>query len=66
MLFIDERGHIAPCSFTTGAYGTPTSSVTTVAALIALKQNLADRQSAAPAQACGDCPSTQVFGKFAA
>lgn len=66
MLFIDERGHVAPCSFTTGAYGTPTSTLTTVEALIALRQSLADRQSAAPARACGDCPSTQVFGKFAA
>jgi MoaA/NifB/PqqE/SkfB family radical SAM enzyme len=64
-LFIDERGTIAPCSFSTGDYGVPISEIRTVADLAALPGRFAGRHAKERCATCADCPSTQVFGKFA-
>lgn len=57
-LFLDEDGVASPCSFTTEALGRPLAraGLSRLPALF--------RAGARPAS-CSDCPSTQVFGKFA-
>jgi MoaA/NifB/PqqE/SkfB family radical SAM enzyme len=64
-LFVDERGHIAPCSFTVGGYAIHLSEMRTADDLRRLPARLAGRQRAEMLAPCCDCPSTQVFGKFA-
>jgi MoaA/NifB/PqqE/SkfB family radical SAM enzyme len=64
-LFVDERGIAAPCSFTPAELGVPVTRIQTVAQLESLPARFeAQRHRARPA-ACDDCPSTQVFAKFA-
>jgi sulfatase maturation enzyme AslB (radical SAM superfamily) len=63
-IFIDEHSQVAPCSFTTQAYGMPTTALQTIADVASLRARLAARRHAAPAAVCNDCPSTQVFSKF--
>ncbi|MBL8669866.1 MAG: radical SAM protein [Alphaproteobacteria bacterium] len=63
-LFIDERGRISPCSFTSEQYGVPVEQIRSVADLLALPARLADARLRARADACTDCKSTQVFAKF--
>jgi MoaA/NifB/PqqE/SkfB family radical SAM enzyme len=65
-LFIDERGMVAPCDFTSAGYGVPTATLQTVDDLLALPARFAARQREARASACDDCRSTRVFAKFAA
>ncbi len=62
--FIDEQGWIAPCSYTGMGYGIHASEIETVKDLAQLPQRFAERQRANLLAVCGDCPSTQVFGKF--
>lgn len=64
-LFVDEGGHIAPCSFTVRGYGVHLSEIRTVEDLRRLPVRLAGRKRAGMLAPCYDCPSTQVFGKFA-
>lgn len=66
MLFIDEHGRIAPCSFTVDAYGQTTATVRNAADLQRLRTTFMARQAAMPAAPCIDCHSTQLFAKFAA
>lgn len=60
-LFVDERGRIAPCAFTGAEYAVDLLAVDDLAALPA--QFRAARRARC-ANACSDCPSTQVSGKF--
>jgi MoaA/NifB/PqqE/SkfB family radical SAM enzyme len=64
-LFIDERGRIAPCSFTPGDFGVPLEAVRTVDDLLHLPTSFAAARVRKPGATCGDCPSNQVFAKFA-
>jgi MoaA/NifB/PqqE/SkfB family radical SAM enzyme len=61
-LFVDEHGRVAPCAFTAEEYGVPLGEIRSLEALPA---RFGVGRSARCAAACGDCPSTQVFGKFA-
>lgn len=63
-LFVDEGGRVAPCSFTGAELGRPLARVRTLDDLLALPAAFAGTRRVRPAAACGDCPSTQVFGKF--
>jgi MoaA/NifB/PqqE/SkfB family radical SAM enzyme len=63
-LFIDERCRVAPCSATPAEYGLPLSEIRTSEDLAALPARFAALRAAHRAEACGDCHSTQVFGKF--
>lgn len=65
-LFVDENGLVAPCSFTTEDYGLPTASLMTPEDIVSLAGQFGRRRIAATAESCRDCPSTQMFGKFAA
>jgi hypothetical protein len=63
-LFIEERGLISPCSFTTDGYGIPISDIHTARDLADLPRRFAHRQTSHRHPACNNCLSTQVFGKF--
>lgn len=65
-LFIDENNMISPCSFTTQAYGVPTSWICTVDDLAALPDHFRKARRLRRSVDCDDCPSTQTFSKFAA
>ena len=65
-LFITEAGIVAPCSFTTADYGVPLSELDSVAALRALPARVRTKRAAQRSRWCDDCPSTQLFDKFAA
>lgn len=61
-VFCDERARLSPCAFTSSEYGVPLEDVDRLDRLPALFLSARQRRCAA---VCGDCPSTQVFGKFA-
>jgi MoaA/NifB/PqqE/SkfB family radical SAM enzyme len=61
-LFVDEDGRVAPCAFTAGDYGL---ALADIASLDDLPARFVAARRARCASACSDCPSTQVFGKFA-
>ena len=63
-LFIDERGRMAPCHFTSDAYGLALHAIQSISDLDAALAGFAVCQAQHPAGACADCMSTQVFGKF--
>ncbi|WP_027551530.1 radical SAM protein [Bradyrhizobium sp. Cp5.3] len=63
-LFIDEKGLISPCSFTTQDYGADVGSVRSAADLAALPDRFRRMRQAARSRQCDDCLSTQVCGKF--
>ncbi|MBI3243524.1 MAG: radical SAM protein [Chloroflexi bacterium] len=63
-LFIDERGFIAPCSFTLQDYGIHLSEIRGPRDLAQLPSRLATRKRDKMSAPCFDCPSTHVFGKF--
>jgi len=65
-LFITEAGIVAPCSFTTADYGVPVGEIDSVAALLALPARVRAKRAANRSRWCDDCPSTQLFDKFAA
>jgi MoaA/NifB/PqqE/SkfB family radical SAM enzyme len=60
-LFVDEHGVVAPCAFTSSDYGLPLDQISD---LSELPGRFRIGRQVRCAQACGDCPSTQVFGKF--
>lgn len=63
-MFVDERGAIAPCSFTAHGHGIRLNEIRAVDDLICLPARFAERKRAEMPAPCYDCPSTQVFGKF--
>jgi len=63
-LFIDERGLVSPCSFTTDGLGLSIAEVDSAAALAGLPARFTLARNRARPCACEDCPSTQVFKKF--
>lgn len=65
-LFIDELGRVSPCSFSSDAYGVPIASLRTIADIDRLHGRFAAAQAVERCAACDDCPSTQIFAKFAA
>jgi MoaA/NifB/PqqE/SkfB family radical SAM enzyme len=64
-LFIDERNRIAPCHFTTEEIGVPLAQIRTATDLMGLAPRFASVRSERRPAVCADCPSTQVFAKFA-
>ena len=65
-LFITEAGIVAPCSFTPADYGVPVGEIDSVEALRALPARVRAKRAAQRSRWCDDCPSTQLFDKFAA
>lgn len=63
-LFIDEKGLISPCNFTTADFGIPLQEIADADDLLALPARFSSMQKLAAHAACQDCPSTQVFAKF--
>ncbi len=63
-LFVDEGGLISPCSFTTREYGRPLGDLNMPEDLDRLPMEWGHARHPQAAEACRDCPSTQVFGKF--
>jgi MoaA/NifB/PqqE/SkfB family radical SAM enzyme len=63
--FVEVDGTLAPCSFTTAAYGVPIAGLQTIADLDALPARLAAARAARRSPWCDDCPSTRVHAKFA-
>ncbi|MBR0831943.1 radical SAM protein [Bradyrhizobium manausense] len=63
-LFVDEKGQVSPCSFTTQDYGIDIGSLQSAADLAALPARFRLLQQAARSRQCDDCLSTQVCGKF--
>jgi radical SAM protein with 4Fe4S-binding SPASM domain len=63
-LFIDERGRIAPCSFTADSYGVPIEEIRSIGALTSLAERFDRLRRAARSPACEDCHATHVFDKF--
>ena len=64
-LFVDERGRVSPCSFTSENFGLPLKAVCSVDGLLSLPGSFATARERKPAPVCNDCPSTHVFAKFA-
>jgi MoaA/NifB/PqqE/SkfB family radical SAM enzyme len=62
--FVDEKGRLAPCSFTPQDYGVPISNLRTAGDLLALPERFTLARACHRAVACEDCHSTQVFAKF--
>lgn len=65
-LFIDEAGRVAPCHFTADELGIPSASILSVEAIAALTKVFERQSRTRRPVACGECPSTHVFAKFAA
>ncbi|HEY2853625.1 MAG TPA: radical SAM protein [Gemmatimonadaceae bacterium] len=65
-LFANERGLIAPCSFTKDEFGVPISELSSADDVASLPARFAAARNrlSTPLTVCGDCPSTQVFAKF--
>ena len=64
-LFIDEHGRVSPCSFTTDTLSTSITELRTAADIAALPLHFSAARTARRPRVCDDCPSTQVFDKFA-
>ncbi|HVE79429.1 MAG TPA: radical SAM protein, partial [Gemmatimonadaceae bacterium] len=65
-LFVSETGLVSPCSFTGTEYGVPLAELRTAEDISSLRSRFGAARARARAAACGDCPSTHVFAKFAA
>jgi len=63
-LFLDERGRLAPCSFTSEHLSEPLLPAHE-GELTQISRRFLARQSSGENLPCRDCPSTQVAGKFA-
>ena len=61
--FVDERGRIAPCSYSLDDYGQERDTWS-AAALERLPERFIELRGQARAHVCDNCFSTQVFGKF--
>lgn len=64
-LFIDEHGSVSPCSFTSGDLSVPLAGIQSVSDLASLPARLTSTRTDCRPRVCEDCPSTQVFEKFA-
>ncbi len=64
-LFIDEHGSVSPCSFTCGELRVPLDEIRNVSDLVSLPVRFATSRTIRRPHVCDDCPSTQVFEKFA-
>jgi MoaA/NifB/PqqE/SkfB family radical SAM enzyme len=64
-LFITERGVVSPCSFTSLDYGVPLSELNSLEELMMLSGRFRKMRQVKRSAWCGNCLSTQVFGKFA-
>lgn len=64
--FIDERGRVAPCSFTVEGYGVPLLDLATPEGLRELPERFSQARALRRLAPCDDCHSTQVCEKFAA
>jgi radical SAM protein with 4Fe4S-binding SPASM domain len=64
-LFIDASGRIAPCSQSIDEYGIDLDLVRDAHTLNVLPDQFRQAQLQRRASSCADCPSTQLWGKFA-
>jgi MoaA/NifB/PqqE/SkfB family radical SAM enzyme len=64
LLFIDEFGRMAPCSFTSPSYGVALTDLQPGQGLAALRAHFRAARLEAPSPACRDCHATHVFSKF--
>lgn len=64
-LFIDEQGSVSPCSFTTDELFVPLAEIRRTSDLTSLPIRFASKLTTRRPRVCDDCPSTQVFEKFA-
>jgi MoaA/NifB/PqqE/SkfB family radical SAM enzyme len=64
-LFVDERYRVAPCHFTADELGVPLAQLQSAQDILGLASRFARARAARTPRVCGDCPSTQVFAKFA-
>lgn len=64
LLFIDEFGRIAPCSFTSQSYGVALMDLRPGQGLATLRARFQAARQQAPSPACADCHATHVFSKF--
>jgi radical SAM protein with 4Fe4S-binding SPASM domain len=65
-LFVDEKGRVAPCSFTTDDYAVDIGSIHTGDDVAQLPARFAALRRARRSTQCDDCLSTQVCEKFKA
>ena len=65
LIFVDERGRAAPCAFTGDGYGVPIAEIQTAGEVARLPARYHARRANFRMDACGDCLSTQLAGKFA-
>jgi radical SAM protein with 4Fe4S-binding SPASM domain len=63
-LFIDERGRVAPCSFSVDDYGRHVDELRTIDDLQALSPHWRAARRQHAAAACADCRANHVFAKF--
>lgn len=63
-VFIDERGRIAPCSFSVDDYGLDVDDLRTVDDVQALTVHWRQARREHAAAACADCRANHVFAKF--
>src|SRR5262249_26837709 len=63
-LYVDERGRAAPCYFTADELAVPISLLRSAGDLAELPAQFAAARGRQLLEACQDCHSTQVFGKF--
>ncbi len=64
-LFIDEHGSVSPCSFTTAELSVPLAGIHNSSDLLSLPVRFTAARTTRRPRVCDDCPSTQVFEKFA-
>lgn len=63
-LFIDEHGHISPCSFTNNQYFVSLNDALSLVDLSLLTKELSDQRRATPCSACNDCHANHIYDKF--
>lgn len=63
-LFIDERGRISPCSFTSNQYFVSLDEACSFENLTSLERALSTQRELTPCTACADCHANHVFEKF--
>jgi radical SAM protein with 4Fe4S-binding SPASM domain len=64
-LFIDERGRVSPCSFTTEDYSIDLQTLQSAEDIVTLPMRFREAQQNHRSIQCDDCLSTQVCEKFA-
>jgi MoaA/NifB/PqqE/SkfB family radical SAM enzyme len=64
-LFIDEHGSVSPYSFTADELSVPLAGIHNSSDLLSLPVRFTSARTTRRPRVCDDCPSTQVFEKFA-